>query len=189
MVIAPAGIADPNYRCSGVASVVIPDDDLYYLTTFGGGADAQHTACGRPVDGSWFYIAGERRFGCGARVAITNPMTGVACVAEVVDDGPACFVEESAGGPVIDASPLVAQHLFGTRSIGWSDRKIVRAELVDRDTPLGPYHAPSKLRWIVAVAALGAAGVGAYYYVVQPSWFKKRKSGRWRPRSRWPQFD
>jgi 3D (Asp-Asp-Asp) domain-containing protein len=38
---------------------------------------------------------------------------------------------------------------------------------------------------LLAVALVGVAGAAAYYYVAEPSWFSRRKSGRWRPRMSW----
>lgn len=110
------------------------------------------------MDGSWFYIAGSHRFGCGTHVRVVNPRTGASCIAEVVDDGPACWVEDRAGGPIIDASPMVVQHLFGVRHVGWSDRWIVKAWRVGNNVPLGPFReTESNLPWIVAV--LAGAGI------------------------------
>lgn len=159
----PAGIAEPDFQCSfrgEIAGRARPSDDLYYLTSFGGGSDTQRVACGgRVADGLWYYLADSWRFGCGARVRITNPQNGASVVAQVIDVGPACWVEERAGGPIIDASPLVARHLFGHPMVGWSDRKIVRAEPVAGDTPLGPVGSgSSQLGWIVAGALAVAAG-------------------------------
>lgn len=138
----PAGLVVGGYDCptSGqVANTSIPSDRHYYVTMFGGGSDAQNVACGGPrADGSWYYIADSQRFGCNTRVRITNPVTGASCVAAAVDVGPNVCVEQAAGGPIIDASPLVVRALFGVDSYGWEDRKVVVADVVDPSTPLGP---------------------------------------------------
>ena len=49
----------------------------------------------------------------------------------------ACSVENAAGGPIIDASPLVSEHLFGTSSAGWSDHFAIEVTVVAATTPLG----------------------------------------------------
>ena len=120
-----------------IAGRTIPSDDLFYLTTFGGGVDTGHMACGGTADGRWMYIADSWRFGCRSRVKITNPRTGRWCVAQVADVGPNICVEQAARKPIIDASPVIARELYGIGSAGWSDRVLVRAELVASGTPLG----------------------------------------------------
>ena len=120
-----------------IAGRTIPSDDLFYLTTFGGGVDTGHMACGGTADGRGMYIADSWRFGCGAHVRLTNPRTGHWCVTQVADVGPNVCVEQAAGRPIIDASPVVARELYGTSGAGWSDRIPVRAELVGSSTPLG----------------------------------------------------
>jgi len=119
-----------------IAGRDIPADNLYYITTFGGGRDNQRMACSGYADGRWLYIADAWRFGCGARVKITNPRTGRWCVTRVADVGPNICVERAARKPIIDASPVVTRELFGVGSAGWSDRIVVRAEVVPSSTPL-----------------------------------------------------
>jgi hypothetical protein len=84
--------------CSG-----IPGDHSYFLTSF----DGTSCSCG-PCHAHGDYFAADRqRFGCGA---LLNICRGSKCVkVAVVDYGPSCFVEDDAGGPVIDASPAVCQ--------------------------------------------------------------------------------
>ena len=60
-------------------------------------------------------------------------------VRAVVDYGPSCFVEDDAGGPVIDASPAVCQALTGGSSCGWSDHFSVTASVVGDNRPFGPF--------------------------------------------------
>ena len=81
---------------------------------------------------------GPARFGCGAALNICR---GSTCVkVAVVDYGPSCFVEDDAGGPVIDASPAVCQALTGGSSCGWSDHFSVTASVVGDDArPFGPF--------------------------------------------------
>lgn len=120
-----------------IAGRTIPGDDLYYVTTFGGGVDTGRMACGGTADGRWMYIADSWRFGCRAKVRLTNPRTGRWCVAQVADVGPNICVEQAAGKPIIDASPVLTRELYNRSGVGWSDRVVVRAELVDASTPLG----------------------------------------------------
>jgi hypothetical protein len=122
--------------CTG-GNTSIPDDGRYSLTTFGGPGDGQNLGCGGTTSSHTWYVASAQRFGCHARLQITAG--GNCVVAEVLDCGPAAWVEKDAGNPIIDASPSVAQQLFGVSSAGWSEhasRQIV-AQLVDSSTPLG----------------------------------------------------
>jgi hypothetical protein len=125
--------------CHGVASSSIPASGNYYLTTFGATTDSGPTSCGQnTMHGSWYYAASRQRYGCGSRIKITNPSNGKCVVAETSDYGPDVCVENAAGGPIIDASPLVAEHLFGHSSAGWSDHFRIHVAEVGRSTPLGP---------------------------------------------------
>ena len=95
--------------------------------------------CERRV--TWF-TADAARFGCLARVKITEPRSGRAVVAVALDLGPACRVERSIAGPVLDASGRVNRALFGSDQ-GAVDRAMVEVELVDAATPLGEVSAAS----------------------------------------------
>jgi len=128
--------------CSTVSYADIPSDNLYYITTFGGGSDTQGMACGGTADGTWAYIANSARFGCGAKVKIEA--NGKACIAKVADCGPNRCVEQAASysscqshHPIIDASPLITKHLFGLSGMGWSDKKTVKATLAASSAPSG----------------------------------------------------
>lgn len=166
----PAGSASitgwtPGPLTRGGGDAKIPDDHRYYITTFGGGADAQGVACGGPrADGTWYYLADKDRFGCGTHVRITDPVSGRSAVAKAVDIGPAQWVERNAGGPIIDASPLVLQHLFGHDSYGWSDRVVVIAEPVDASVPLGPSQTETGSS-VVTAAVLIAMAAGAWWWL------------------------
>ena len=105
-----------------------------FLTSF----DGSSCSCG-PCHAHGDYFAADRqRFGCGAALNICR---GSTCVkVAVVDYGPSCFVEDDAGGPVIDASPAVCQALTGGSSCGWSDHFSVTASVVGDDArPFGPF--------------------------------------------------
>ncbi len=123
--------------CEGVASSAIPADGYYFLTTFGAGSDSGVMSCGTDTDhGSWYSAASRQRYGCGAHLKLEA--SGRCVVAQADDYGPDVCVEEAAGGPILDASPLVSMALFGTSSAGWSDHFRVHVEPVDDAMPLGP---------------------------------------------------
>jgi hypothetical protein len=124
--------------CHGQASSKIPASGDYYLTTFGySSSDDGQMSCGQWTNGgSWYYAASRQRYGCGARVQIEA--NGNCVIAETDDYGPDVCVEEAAGVPVMDVSPLVAKHLFGVSSAGWSDSLPVHVSVVSSSTPLGP---------------------------------------------------
>jgi hypothetical protein len=124
--------------CHGKASSSQPSDGNYYLTSFGfTSSDNGIMSCGEYTkNGSWYYAASRQRFGCGSRIQIEA--NGKCVVAETDDYGPDVCVESAAGRPIIDASPLVSEHLFGTKSAGWSDRYPIHVTAVDGSTPLGP---------------------------------------------------
>jgi hypothetical protein len=121
--------AEYDYLCCN-----IPADNLYVLTSFTGG---EGMACGGYATGDWYYSTSWVRWYCDAKLRITNPETGDCVVVQVADAGPASWVEDSAGMPIIDASTLVCEDLFGSSSCGWSDGLVIEAIQVDDDTPLG----------------------------------------------------
>lgn len=128
--------------CSTLSYSDIPADNVYYVTTFGGGADTQPMSCGGTADGTWAYVADSARFGCNSKLLIEAQ--GKSCVAEVRDCGPNRCVEEAAcscscGGhfPIIDASPFITKYLVGSSAVGWSEKIKVTAKLVDSATPIG----------------------------------------------------
>lgn len=95
----------------------------YGVTTFGGPGDYQPLACGghsRTVN-KW-YVASSQRYGCHVHLELTAS-NGKCVVVSTEDAGPATFVETRAGRPILDASPAVAEHLFGESGLGWSDVK------------------------------------------------------------------
>jgi hypothetical protein len=123
--------------CGGHASSSKPASGEYYLTSFGAGADSGTMSCGESTrHGAWYYAASRQRFGCGAHIEITAH--GKCVVAQTDDYGPDVCVESAAGRPILDASPLVSEHLFGSRSAGWSDHFLIHVVEVPRSTPLGP---------------------------------------------------
>src|SRR6478672_4225254 len=124
--------------CKGKAASSIPASGSYYLTSFGfSPSDDGLMSCGeKTLHGSWYYAASRQRYGCGAHIRIEG--NGKCVVAETDDYGPDVCVESAAGRPIIDASPLVSEKLFGTQSAGWSDRFPIHVTVVSKSTPLGP---------------------------------------------------
>jgi hypothetical protein len=124
--------------CKGVASSSVPSSGDYYLTSFGSSpSDDGIMSCGEYTKhGSWYYAASRQRYGCGAHVKVEA--NGKCVVVETDDYGPDQCVESAAGRPILDASPLVSEALFGTTGAGWSDRYPVHVTEVDASTPLGP---------------------------------------------------
>jgi len=133
----PIPSADNLKGCKGKASSSIPSSGVYVLTTFGGPSESQSLSCGgSSKSGSWYYAASRQRYGCGARIRIMA--NGKCVVAQTDDYGPDVCVENAAGMPVMDVSPLVGKALFGEAGLGWSDKKKVTVELAVDGTPLGP---------------------------------------------------
>jgi uncharacterized membrane protein YgcG len=90
--------------------------------------------CERAVN---WYAADAGRFGCMARVRITNPKNGKSAVVAVIDYGPACWVEAKVSHAAIDLSTPASTYLFGGQT-GISDKATVHVVEVDPSTPLGP---------------------------------------------------
>ena len=134
---ASIGKSDARLRgCNGVASKAIPDDGKFLLTTFGGPGDHQSMSCGGYADGTTWYAASRQRYGCGTKLKMEA--NGKCVVVTALDYGPDVCVENAAGGPIMDVSPRVARHLFGSAEVGWSERRRVRVTRVSASTPLGP---------------------------------------------------
>ncbi|MFO0551147.1 MAG: D-alanyl-D-alanine carboxypeptidase family protein [Polyangiaceae bacterium] len=85
---------------------------------------------------TWF-VADRDRFGCGAKVRVTNTANGKSAVLMSIDAGPACWVETNAGTGVLDMSYRAADYLFGA-PVGYEDGEKVHVVEVASDTPLGP---------------------------------------------------
>lgn len=123
--------------CHGVASSAIASTGDYFLTSFGfSPSDDGTMSCGeKTLDGSWYYAASRQRYGCGSHIQIEA--NGHCVVAATDDYGPDECVESAAGGPIIDASPLVSEALFGVKSAGWSNHFRVHVTEVSSSTALG----------------------------------------------------
>jgi hypothetical protein len=84
-----------------------------------------------------WYTADAARFGCLARLRVTDPATGKAVIAVALDFGPSCTVESGVSKAVLDTSGRIDRYLFGADQ-GATDRTLVHAVEVDPSTPLGP---------------------------------------------------
>ena len=131
----PSPVEAACESCYDILCCELPPDNLFYLTQFDGG---EGMACGGHADGTWYYSTSWVRWHCGAKLRVRNPETNRCVIVEVADAGPADWVEERAGRPLLDASPLVCSELFGVGSCGWSDRFSVEVTEVADDTPAGP---------------------------------------------------
>jgi len=90
--------------------------------------------CERSVN---WYSADADRFGCGARIRVTNVKTGQAAVVAVIDRGPACWVESKVSHWGLDLSYPAIKYLFGGQ-MGIPDKGEVNVVEVPTSTPLGP---------------------------------------------------
>jgi len=159
------GAADSDaLDCSGTYGTTPATDGDYYITSFGCWVDPQNQVHTDPGDNcipsclakakqaglcmqndtgpqceervNWFTADGAR-FGCLARLRVTNPANGKAVIAVALDYGPACSVERSVDEEILDASGAVDLYLFGGPR-GATDRALVHVVEVDPSTPLGP---------------------------------------------------
>ena len=151
-----------NWECttSGGSEQISPTGS-YYVTSFGCWLDSAGKHRGDPKDNCipWcagrtddpcegktgkqceedlvWFAAGERRYGCGARLRVTNPKTSKAVVVVVVDRGPNCSIEKKVSYWVTDLSYPTTQYLFGG-SKSADEEAEVQIAVVPATTPLGP---------------------------------------------------
>lgn len=122
-------------NCKGKASSSIPADGRYVITTFGGPGDHQPMSCGGYANGTTWYAASRQRYGCGSKLRVEA--NGKCAIVVALDYGPDVCVENAAGAPILDVSPLVSKELFGETGLGYSDREFVTVTEVDAATPTG----------------------------------------------------
>jgi hypothetical protein len=137
----------PGVTCGELSFGDVPDDDIYYITTFGGPNEGQDMwICGhqKTDNGSWAYIAGYERFGCHTKVRISHPTSGKSCIGVVADCGPNKCVEQAASFsecrdhfPILDVSPFITQYIFGITQSGWSEKRKVTGTVVHPDSVAG----------------------------------------------------
>lgn len=156
------GTTDP-WSCTGSYGTAAARDGDYFATTFGCWTDAQGVAHSDTGDNcipsclsqaqrtglctgmtgpecenhlNW-YVADGARFGCLARLKVTDVRTGRAVIAVALDYGPGCSIERRVSKAVLDTSGRVSQYLFGGE-VGATERRLVHVVQVDDATPLGP---------------------------------------------------
>jgi hypothetical protein len=122
--------------CRGQAASSIPANGKYVITTFGGPGDHQPMSCGGYANGTTWYAASRQRYGCGSHIKVEA--NGKCVVLKTDDYGPDVCVENAAGMPIIDVSPLASRALFNVSGAGWSDRMVVTVTEVETSVPLGP---------------------------------------------------
>jgi hypothetical protein len=145
VVLAAIGCSSgPTDRTSSSTSQAMSSTihSVYGLTSFGGQGDCQSVACGgsNSCDSQPWYSASSQRYGCGVHLQVQA--NGSCVVVATLDAGPASWVESDAGIAILDASPAVAQYLFGVSSLGWSDIKnnpgTYEVDVQVTQLPLGP---------------------------------------------------
>jgi len=153
------------WSCTGAYGTTKASDGDYYVTAFGCWKDAAGVAHGDSGDNcipscfaqakaagvclagetgkqceervTWF-TADAARFGCLAKLKVTNPANGKSVIAIALDFGPSCTaVEDKVQKGVLDASGRVDRQLFGSDQ-GFQDRSLVHVTEVPASTPLGP---------------------------------------------------
>ncbi|MEO7331096.1 MAG: hypothetical protein ABI193_21145, partial [Minicystis sp.] len=83
------------------------------------------------------FAADAARFGCLARLKVTNAKNGKSVVVVALDNGPSCTLEKKVSHALIDLSYPANQYLFGGEQ-GVSDKALVHVDEVPANTPLGP---------------------------------------------------
>jgi hypothetical protein len=150
--------------CTGSYGTIPSQDGNYYISQFGCWVDPSGTVQTDPGDNcipsclskaiaagvcmpgdtgpqceervNW-YTADAARFGCLARLRVTNPKTGKAVIAVALDYGPACTGENAVNMEVLDSSGRIDLELFGGPQ-GGVDHSLVHVVQVDPSYPLGP---------------------------------------------------
>jgi hypothetical protein len=153
-----------SFSCTGSYGKTKAEDGDYYITAFGCWKDENGVVHGGSGDNciptclsqakakglcdagdtgkqceervTW-YTADGARFGCGARLRVTNPENGKSVIAVALDYGPACWVEDNVSKTVLDASGRINRYLFGA-DMGATDHGLVHVVEVDDSFPLGP---------------------------------------------------
>lgn len=154
-----------TWSCSGTWGTQKAENGDYYATAFGCWKDAngvQHQdpgdncipACLSQAKSSGlcanmsgpeceysvgWYAADAGRFGCLARLRVTNPKNGKSAVVVALDYGPNCSIEKQVSHAAVDLSYPANNYLFGSEQ-GIVDKSLVHVVEVDPSTPLGPVN-------------------------------------------------
>ena len=160
--LANACTCNSNGMCTN-----IPGDHKYYLTSF---CD-KSVACGSfSGNCNEYYSADYSRFGCGSIISCCQ---GSDCLnLKVIDGGPGCDVENSAGGPVVDASFSTCKHFTGSTDCGWIDHVSVTCkktsstylDVVEPDQPNGKY---ANLQLAVGKVPIGPCSYNTTFAIEQ----------------------
>lgn len=156
---------DPPAVCdgpSGTTSTEVPSNGIYSTSWFGCYRKSDGTIYKDPYDNCEFacgpkglcssslsgpecqaelqwFAADADRYGCGARVRLTNCVNRKQVVLATLDRGPNCkTVEKAYGAPVLDMSYPAMIYLFDGKEYGGSDKRRVVVEKVPATTALGP---------------------------------------------------
>ena len=159
------GTSATNFSCSGSYGTTPVNDGNYYITSFGCYVDSSGNVQTDPGDNcipsclskavsaglcpagssgpaceeaiNW-YTADGARFGCLARLRVTNPATGKAIVAVALDYGPAMQRREQRRRTPFSTPAGASTTTSSGREQGASDKALVHVVQVDDSTPLGP---------------------------------------------------
>jgi hypothetical protein len=161
-VIGDSSEEQVGWSCNGLTSSKKPTDGRYYITSFGcwtdrygndrgDGADNCHPSCeaeARDLCGNgvgWddcerkirWFTADADRFGCGAKLKVTNPTNGKSVIVAAIDRGPNCSVEKKVQHAVLDLSYEASIYLYGEEKSA-KEKAAVVVESVGASTTLGP---------------------------------------------------
>lgn len=152
-----------SWSCDGTWGTKKADNGDYYVTAFGCYKDENGTLQQDPGDNcipaclsqaksaglcanmtgptceatvNW-YAADAGRFGCLARLRVTNQANGKSVVVVALDYGPNCSIEKQVSHAALDLSYPANFYLFGSEQ-GIVDKAKVHVVEVDASTPLGP---------------------------------------------------
>ncbi|MEZ4294138.1 MAG: hypothetical protein R3B70_04110 [Polyangiaceae bacterium] len=152
-----------TWSCDGTWGTKKAENGDYYITAFGCWKDANGGLHQDPGDNcipaclsqakaaglcanmtgptcestvNW-YAADAGRFGCLARLRVTNPKNGKSVVVVALDYGPNCSIEKQVSHAALDLSYPANNYLFGSEQ-GIVDKSKVHVVEVDPSTPLGP---------------------------------------------------
>ena len=151
------------WSCNGSYGTTKVDTGQYYATAFGCWTDAGGTVHQDSGDNciptclsqakssglcagmsgpeceenTQWYAADGARFGCLARLKVTNPSNGKSVVVVALDYGPSCTLENKVSHGLVDLSSPTNKYLFGSDQ-GYLDKALVQVDEVSAATPLGP---------------------------------------------------
>lgn len=126
--------------------------------------------CERSIN---WYSADAARYGCLARLKVTNSANGKTVVVVALDYGPSCALENQIDKPLLDLSYPATNYLFGSAQ-GYKDGAAVHVEVVSVDTPLGPTDGSSSTSSGAGSSSSGSGSGGGGApdgWTCDPSWY------------------